>query len=97
LINGGKNILLKKVVYVTQFVSDQDKALDFYTRMLDFESASTIRRPTADHGSSPLVSEGKTFSSCSGLVSPGKAKPFKAASRRRARSRRRIAGRHSRN
>jgi len=25
-------MLFKKVVYVTQFVSDQDKALDFYTR-----------------------------------------------------------------
>jgi hypothetical protein len=29
-------MLLRKVVYVTQFVIDQDKALDFYTRLLDF-------------------------------------------------------------
>jgi predicted enzyme related to lactoylglutathione lyase len=48
LINGGKNILLKKVVYVTQFVSDQDKALDFYTRMLDFEKR--VDNPTPDGG-----------------------------------------------
>ena len=28
---------LTKVPYVSQFVSDQDKALDFYTRVLGFE------------------------------------------------------------
>ena len=90
-------MLLKKVVYVTQFVSDQDKALGFYTRMLDFEKR--VDNPTPDGGPRFLTVgiRGETFSSCSGLVSPGKAKPFKAASRRRARSRRRIAGRHSRN
>jgi hypothetical protein len=30
-------MLLTKVMYVTQFASDQDNALDFYTRLLGFE------------------------------------------------------------
>jgi predicted enzyme related to lactoylglutathione lyase len=41
-------MLFKKVVYVTQFVSDQDKALDFYTRRLDFEKRADV--PTPDGG-----------------------------------------------
>jgi catechol 2,3-dioxygenase-like lactoylglutathione lyase family enzyme len=39
-------MLLKKVVYVAQFVSDQDKALDFYTRRLEFEKRAD--NPTPD-------------------------------------------------
>ncbi len=39
-------MLFKKVVYVTQFVSDQDKALDFYTRLLGFEKR--VENPTTD-------------------------------------------------
>ena len=35
---------LTKVPYVSQFVSDQDKALDFYTRVLGFEKR--IDNPT---------------------------------------------------
>jgi predicted enzyme related to lactoylglutathione lyase len=41
-------MLFKKVVYVTQFVSDQDKALDFYTKRLDFEKR--VDNPTPDGG-----------------------------------------------
>jgi predicted enzyme related to lactoylglutathione lyase len=29
--------MLTKVVYITQLVTDQDKALDFYTRLVGFE------------------------------------------------------------
>lgn len=39
-------MLLTKMVYVAQFVSDQDKALDFYTRLLDF--AKRADNPTPD-------------------------------------------------
>ena len=39
-------MLFKKVVYVTQFVSDQDRALDFYTRLLDFEKR--VDNPTPE-------------------------------------------------
>lgn len=34
--SGGRTMVLTKVVYVTQFVSDQDKALEFYTSVLGF-------------------------------------------------------------
>jgi predicted enzyme related to lactoylglutathione lyase len=47
-MEGEKIMLLKKVVYVTQFVSDQEKALDFYTRLLDFEKR--VDNPTPDGG-----------------------------------------------
>ena len=39
-------IRYKKIAYVTQFVSDQDKALDFYTKVLDFEKRTD--NPTPD-------------------------------------------------
>ena len=38
--------MLKKVVYSALFVSDQDKALDFYTNVLGFEKR--IDNPTPD-------------------------------------------------
>jgi catechol 2,3-dioxygenase-like lactoylglutathione lyase family enzyme len=38
--------MLHKVVYVSVFVKDQDKALDFYTRTLGFKKA--IDNPTPD-------------------------------------------------
>jgi predicted enzyme related to lactoylglutathione lyase len=41
-------MLFEKVVYVTQFVSDQDKALDFYTKVLDFEKRAD--NPTPNGG-----------------------------------------------
>ena len=41
-------MLLKKVVYVTQFITDQDQALDFYTRVLGFEKRAD--NPTPDGG-----------------------------------------------
>jgi predicted enzyme related to lactoylglutathione lyase len=39
-------MLLTRVVYVTQFVSDQDEALDFYTQVLGFEKRAD--NPTPD-------------------------------------------------
>ena len=41
-------MLLEKVMYVTQFVGDQDRALDFYTRLLGFEKR--VDNPTPDGG-----------------------------------------------
>jgi predicted enzyme related to lactoylglutathione lyase len=38
--------MLKKVVYVSVFVTDQDKALDFYTNVLGFEKRA--ENPTPD-------------------------------------------------
>jgi predicted enzyme related to lactoylglutathione lyase len=39
-------MLLTKMVYVTQFVSDQDKALNFYTNVLELEKRAD--NPTPD-------------------------------------------------
>jgi predicted enzyme related to lactoylglutathione lyase len=36
---------LTKVVYATQFVRDQDKALDYYTKVLDFEKRADNPTP----------------------------------------------------
>lgn len=36
---------LTKVVYVTQFVSDQDKALNYYTKVLGFEKRADNPTP----------------------------------------------------
>jgi predicted enzyme related to lactoylglutathione lyase len=52
-MEGETIMLLKKVVYVTQFVSDQEKALDFYTRLLDFEKR--VDNPTPDGGPRSLT------------------------------------------
>jgi predicted enzyme related to lactoylglutathione lyase len=38
-------MLLKRVAYVTQFVSDQDKALDFYTKLLGLEKGVDVPTP----------------------------------------------------
>jgi predicted enzyme related to lactoylglutathione lyase len=42
--NVGGDAMLEKVVYVTVFVKDQEKALDFYTNVLGFEKR--VDRPT---------------------------------------------------
>jgi catechol 2,3-dioxygenase-like lactoylglutathione lyase family enzyme len=44
--SGGK-VMLEKVVYVTVFVKDQDKALDFYTNVLGFEKRADVPKPNA--------------------------------------------------
>jgi predicted enzyme related to lactoylglutathione lyase len=36
---------LTKVVYATQFVSDQDRALDYYTKVIDFEKSADNPTP----------------------------------------------------
>jgi catechol 2,3-dioxygenase-like lactoylglutathione lyase family enzyme len=42
--------MLKRVAYVSVFVKDQDKALDFYTNVLGFEKGIDNPR-RADRGS----------------------------------------------
>ena len=41
-----RNTVLKKVFYTSVLVTDQDKALDFYTNVLGLENGSRTRRPT---------------------------------------------------
>lgn len=37
--------MFKKIIYTTLFVSDQEKALDFYTKMLGFEKRADFAGP----------------------------------------------------
>jgi Glyoxalase/Bleomycin resistance protein/Dioxygenase superfamily len=45
-----RNKVLERVAYASVFVSDQDRALDFYTNVLGFEPRFDIRHST-DRGS----------------------------------------------
>jgi predicted enzyme related to lactoylglutathione lyase len=42
----GRNTMLERIVYISVFVSDQDRALDFYTNVLGFEQR--VDSPTTD-------------------------------------------------
>ena len=61
--------MLKKVVYVALLVSDQDKALDFYTNVVGLE-----KRGDYPHANSPRfllsASRGRTSSSSCGQAHP---------------------------
>ena len=37
--------MFSRIMYVTQLVSDQDKALDFYTKYLGFEKRTDVKGP----------------------------------------------------
>src|SRR5215510_10795393 len=41
----GATTMLKKVVYVALMVSDQDKALDFYTKVIGFQKRGDFPTP----------------------------------------------------
>ena len=43
--NPGGQVMLEKTVYVTVFVKNQDKALDFYTNVLGFEKRADVPKP----------------------------------------------------
>jgi predicted enzyme related to lactoylglutathione lyase len=67
-------MLLTKVVYVLQFVSDQDKALDFYTSGLGFEKR--VDNPTPDGPRFLTVAiKGQDFQLVLWPGSPGRAQP----------------------
>jgi uncharacterized glyoxalase superfamily protein PhnB len=68
-------MLTTKVLYITQFVTDQDKALEFYTKVLGFEKR--VDAPTSD-GRSRFVAvgiEGQDFSLVLWPGKPGQAEP----------------------
>ena len=67
-------MLLTKVVYVTQFVSDQDKALDFYTRLLGFEKRADNPTPDGPRFLSVAV-QGQDFQLVLWPGRPGLAQP----------------------
>ena len=66
--------MLDKIVYISLFVTDQDRALDFYTRVLGFEKR--VDAPTA--GGARFVSvavKGQDFELVLWPGTPGKAQP----------------------
>jgi catechol 2,3-dioxygenase-like lactoylglutathione lyase family enzyme len=87
--------MLERVVYTAVFVSDQDRALDFYKNVLGFEQRAD--NPTPDGPRFLAVGvKGQDFVLLlSGRGHPGRPSRPKAASRRPTPSRRRISGRPS--
>jgi predicted enzyme related to lactoylglutathione lyase len=75
--NGGTT-MLKKVVYMALFVSDQDKALDFYTNVIGLENR--IDYPTPDGPRFLTVGvKGQDFEIVLWPGTPGRAKPGSTA------------------
>lgn len=72
--------MLKKIVYASVFVSDQDRALDFYTKVLGFEKRN--ENPTADGSGSRFLTvgvEGQDFELVLWPGTPGRGKPVLGA------------------
>jgi predicted enzyme related to lactoylglutathione lyase len=67
--------MLEGIVYTTVFVSDQDRALDFYTNALGFEQR--VDSPTTDGGARFLTVavEGQDFQLVLWPGTPGQAQP----------------------
>jgi predicted enzyme related to lactoylglutathione lyase len=69
--------MLKKVPYVALLVSDQDRALDFYTKVIGFEKR--VDAPTAEGPRFLTVGvKGQDFELVLWPGTPGKAKPGSA-------------------
>ena len=63
-----------KVVYVAQMVSDQDKALDFYTNVLGFETRVDAPTPTGPRFLT-VAAKGQDFEMVLWPGTPGQAQP----------------------
>jgi predicted enzyme related to lactoylglutathione lyase len=72
--NAGGTTMLDKVVYTSVFVSDQDRALDFYTNVLGLEQR--IDNPTPDGPRFLTVAvKGQDFQLVLWPGTPGRAQP----------------------
>jgi len=69
--------MLKKIPYVALLVSDQDKALEFYTSVIGFEKRVDIPTPDGPRFLSVAV-KGQDFELVLWPGTPGKAKPGSA-------------------
>lgn len=67
--------MLEKVVYASVFVTDQDKALDFYTRVLGFQKRAENPTPSGPRFLSVGL-EGQDFQLVLWPGSPGQGQPF---------------------
>jgi predicted enzyme related to lactoylglutathione lyase len=73
-MNLGGTTMLEKVVYVSLFVNDQERALDFYTKVLGFEKRAD--NPTPDAPRFLAVGlEGQDFQLVLWPGTPGQAQP----------------------
>jgi predicted enzyme related to lactoylglutathione lyase len=70
--------MLKKVVYVALFVSDQDRALDFYTKAIGLEKRGDYQTPDGPRFLTVGV-EGQEFELVLWPGTPGRAQPGSAA------------------
>ena len=68
--------MFTKIMYVTVFVSDQEKALDFYTNTLGFEKHADYKGPEGRFLTIALKDQGKDqgFEVLLWLGTPGRAK-----------------------
>jgi hypothetical protein len=92
--NAGGTTMLDKVVYTSVFVSDQDRALDFYTNVLGLEQG--FDNPTPDGPRFLTVAvKGQDFQLVLWPGTPGQPQPLQSHTPGRTPSRRGIAGRRS--
>jgi predicted enzyme related to lactoylglutathione lyase len=72
--NAGGTTMLEKIVYTTVLVTDQDRALDFYTNVLGFEQR--VDNPTTDGPRFLTVAvNGQDFQLVLWPGTPGQAQP----------------------
>jgi catechol 2,3-dioxygenase-like lactoylglutathione lyase family enzyme len=75
--NTGGTAMLEKVAYTTVFVSDQDRALDFYTKVLGFKKG--FENPTPDGPRFLTVGlDGEDFQLVLWPGTPGEAQPLES-------------------
>jgi catechol 2,3-dioxygenase-like lactoylglutathione lyase family enzyme len=75
----GGATMLEKVVYVTVFVKDQDKALDFYTNVLGFEKRVDSPKPDGPRGLSVGL-KGQDLQLVLWPGTPGQGQPYQGRS-----------------
>jgi predicted enzyme related to lactoylglutathione lyase len=75
--NAGGTAMLEKLAYATVFVSDQDRALDFYTNVLGFEKG--FENPTPDGPRFLTIAlKGQDFQLVLWPGTPGQAQPLQS-------------------
>jgi predicted enzyme related to lactoylglutathione lyase len=77
--DAGGRTMLEKVVYVTVFVKDQEKALDFYTKVLGFEKRVDIPKPDGPRGLSVGL-KGQDLQLVLWPGTPGQGQPYQGRS-----------------
>jgi predicted enzyme related to lactoylglutathione lyase len=73
--NAGGKTMLEKVVYVSVFVKDQNKALDFYTKLLGFEKQVDVPYPDGPRFLTVGL-KGQDFQLVLWPGTPGQGQPF---------------------